>query len=105
MINVCNDDFGALLGKQASCFLTNALPAARHDGDLADEQAAGVIELVDELVDAVGHFGICAAAAAGIQKEENVEIEEDVVKRKSKLPDLGEMMEMAWATEVPRKNR
>jgi hypothetical protein len=42
-VDVTDDYFGALVGKQPGAFGANALPAASDNGRLASEQAFGVI--------------------------------------------------------------
>ena len=44
-IDVTDDYFGALVGKQPGAFSTNALPAAGDDRCLACEQAFGVVQV------------------------------------------------------------
>jgi hypothetical protein len=44
-VDIADDDFGALISKEAGAFGTDALPAAGDDGCLAGEHALGVVEV------------------------------------------------------------
>lgn len=54
-VNVRDDDQRALVGKEPGRFGTDALAAARDDGDLADEHTLGVVEVGGNLGDPGGH--------------------------------------------------
>lgn len=54
-VNVRDNDQRALVGKEPGCFGTDALAAARDDGDLADEHTLRVIEVGGNLGDPGSH--------------------------------------------------
>lgn len=55
-INISNNNPRPLIRKQSRDLCPDALAAAGDEGGLVGEEAAGVVELVGELGEAVGHF-------------------------------------------------
>jgi hypothetical protein len=57
-IDVADDHLCTFIGKEPRCFSTNPLCGARDDGDLAGEQALGVVEVGGNLPETAvgGHF-------------------------------------------------
>lgn len=58
VVDIGHHHLGPLLGKQASCLCSDALPTACNDGHLPGQKALGVVEVAGELRYAVRHGGV-----------------------------------------------